>query len=277
MKALLSVPGALALEQLRTGNTVLAFDLDGTLAPLTAHRSQAFVPASTAARMEALMRDWPVAVITGRAVEDASERLNFSPHYLLGNHGAECRPTADGRMDWYAKHDSAQHTKSLDACRAQLAQWHPDFIEQGVQIEDKGLSIAIHYREAFFVSQTEQWLRSIFPPGGMTWSGRNEMQAVTVSWGHRVINIVGAAAPNKGHALLEIMRDCGASTALMVGDDINDEPAFAALPAGSVAVRIGAACSRVARGDESPAAASFNLPNQKMMEPFLDLLLSLRC
>jgi trehalose-6-phosphatase len=62
----------------------------------------------------------------------------------------------------------------------------------------------------------------------------------------------------------------------MVGDDVNDEAAFAALPTGSVGVRIGAPSRWVARGDDSPTAAHFNLSSQAMLEPFLDLLISLR-
>lgn len=53
------------------------------------HRADAAVPPSRAARMTELVRDWTVAVITGRAVDDAAARLNCDPHYLFGNHGAE--------------------------------------------------------------------------------------------------------------------------------------------------------------------------------------------
>ena len=276
MNSLFSLSGALALEQLRTGNTVLAFDLDGTLAPLVTHRADAAVPPSTAARMTELMRDWTVAVITGRAVDDAAARLNFVPHYLLGNHGAEFHGT--GRV-WPASFSEMSGPKAahcLEHCRARLSQWEPQFDGYGISVEDKGLSIAVHYREAVHAFETEQWLRTVLSLD-MAWlSGLEDWQAVSVSWGHKVVNITPTSAPDKGHALLEIMRDCGASTALMVGDDVNDEAAFAALPAGSVAVRVGGLVRCVARGNDSANAAQFNLSSQAMLEPFLDLLLTLR-
>ncbi len=276
MNSLFSLAGALALEQLRTGNTVLAFDLDGTLAPTVAHRADACVPPSTAWRMTTLMRDWPVAVITGRSVEDARERLSFTPHYLLGNHGAEFRGVAHGNAASLAKTTGLKAAHCLEHCRARLARWAPQFEVQGVEVEDKGLSIAIHYRQATHVNETEHWLRTVLSID-MAWlSGLEDWQAVSVSWGDKVVKIVPTSAPDKGSALIEIMHACGASTALMVGDDVHDEAAFAVLPAGSVGVRVGGASSHVARGDESPTAAHFNLSSQAMVEPFLDLLLTLR-
>ena len=290
MNSLFCLAGALALEQLRTGHSVLAFDLDGTLAPAVAHRSDACVPPSTAHRMTALMRDWPIAVITGRTVDDASERLNFKPHYLLGNHGAEFHGTAHtahtahpassaqpGRKaDSFLNMSGPKAAHCLAHCRSRLAGWTAQFEVQGIEVEDKGLSIAIHYRQAEHARETEQWLRTILSIDMACLSGLEDWQAVSVTWGDKVVNIVPTTAPDKGNALIEIMHDCGATTALMVGDDINDEDAFAVLPAGSMGVRVGGPSRLVARGDESATAAYFNLSSQAMVEPFLDLLLTLR-
>jgi trehalose 6-phosphate phosphatase len=276
MNSLFSLAGALALEQLRTGNTVLAFDLDGTLAPAVAHRAQACVPPSTAWRMTALMRDWPVAVITGREVDDARERLNFTPHYLLGSQGAEFRGIAPVKPASSAKITGPKAAHCLEHCRARLSRWVPQFEVQGIEVEDKGLSIAIHFRQAVHVNETEQWLKTVLSIDMAYLAGLEDWQAVSVSWGDRVVNIVPTTEPDKGSALIEIMQECGASTALMVGDDVHDEAAFAVLPAGSVGVRVGALSSLVARGDDSPTAAHFNLSSQAMVEPFLDLLLTLR-
>ena len=280
MNSLFSLAGALALEQLRTGNSVLAFDLDGSLAPLVPHRADVQVSPSTARRMTTLMLDWPVAVITGRSVDDAAQRLNFQPHYLLGNHGAEIHGATQAKASPFGSMSSRKYdfkvAHCLEHCRGRLARWTPQFQVQGIEVEDKGLSIAIHYRQAQHVNETEQWLRTILSID-MAWlSGLEDWQAVSVTWGYKVVNIVPTTAPNKGHALIEIMHDCGATTALMVGDDINDEAAFAVLPAGSMGVHVGAASRLVARGDDSPTAAQFNLSSQAMVEPFLDLLLTLR-
>ena len=82
------------------------------------------------------------------------------------------------------------------------------------------------------------------------------------------INITPAAAPAKGDALLEIMRDCRVTHTLVVGDGVSDEDAFAKAPAGSVSVRVGPG--------EEPTQADFRLPAQWQVDGVLSLLLWLR-
>ena len=54
MSSVFSRRGAAALLRLSTARSVLAFDLDGTLAPIVAHRDQAQVPPLVAFRLRAL-------------------------------------------------------------------------------------------------------------------------------------------------------------------------------------------------------------------------------
>ena len=82
-----------------------------------------------------------------------------------------------------------------------------------------------------------------------------------------MLNVTPAAAPHKGDALLSVMRHCGAERALVVGDDNNDEAAFACAPNGSVSVRIGP-------GD-TPTQARFRLASQHQVQPLLARLLCL--
>jgi trehalose 6-phosphate phosphatase len=60
------------------------------------------------------------------------------------------------------------------------------------------------------------------------------------------------------------MRFCGVKQALYVGDDVNDEPAFAAASPTSVTVRIG--------GQRSPTQARFTLATHRQMGPLLRTL-----
>lgn len=245
---LASHSGQAALRRLGASLSLLAFDLDGTLAPLVPCRTDAAVPPDTAAHLEALARSWPVAVITGRCVADARQRLGFVPRYLVGNHGAERqgRPMPLGL------------SRLLDACRA-LLQCHADGLhEHGVEVEDKGLSLALHYGRLAAPEGVREWLDALTAPLG---------SGVRRSHGHRVLNVTPAAAPHKGDALLSVMRHCGAERALVVGDDNNDEAAFACAPNGSVSVRIGP-------GD-TPTRARFRLASQPQVQLLLDRLLCL--
>jgi trehalose-6-phosphatase len=85
-----------------------------------------------------------------------------------------------------------------------------------------------------------------------------------VSHGKAVFNITIRAKPDKGEALVRAMRFCGVKQALCVGDDVNDEPAFAAVSPTSVTVRIG--------GRRSPTQARFTLATHRQMGPLLRTL-----
>lgn len=249
MTALFSESGLAAIRGLARRESVLVFDLDGTLAPIVPRPSDALVPLATAARLQALCRRWPVAVITGRAVQDATRRLGFTPMYLFGNHGAERLGTGS----------SEPLTWELDACRDLLRRNASVLLARRIRVEDKGLSLALHYRFAADPPSARLWLDSL--------SARMDA-GVRASHGHCVLNITPDGARDKGDALLEIMRESGASQALVVGDDVNDESAFVKAPRGSVSVRI-------APGS-TPTGARFRLAHQSLVDPLLALLLGLK-
>lgn len=244
-----SPAGRAGLAALATGRSLLAFDLDGTLAPLAAHPAEARVSSDTAARLRTLAARWPVAVLTGREITDAAHRLGFQPHYLFGNHGAQ-RPGESARGKLHER---------LDECRARLAAEFDTLRARGIDVEDKGLSLALHYRGAANPPAARAWLDAF--------AAKLE-PALAATHGHCVLNLAPAGAADKGDALLDILHDCGAAASLVIGDDSNDEPAFARAPPSSVSVRIGPA--------GTPTCARFSLPHQGHVDALLDLLLTLR-
>ena len=249
MAGLFSPHGLLSVCRLAATPSVLAFDLDGTLAPLVPLAADAKVPANTAAHLKALSRVWPLGVITGRAIDDARARLGFTPRYLFGNHGAERENTP-----------ASQVLKArLDPCREHFRRHKAAMQARWIVLEDKGLSLALHYSLAPNVPMARAWLDALIEPVS---------EQVCASYGHYVLNILPANAPDKGDALLEIMHDCKAVKALVVGDDVNDEMAFEKAPAGSVTVRIGP--------PQVPTMARFRLSSQNQVNRLLSILLALR-
>ena len=249
MAGLFSPHGLFSVCRLAALPSVLAFDLDGTLAPLVPRPSEAKVPPDTVARLKALSRLWPLGVITGRAIEDARARLGFTPRYLFGNHGAERAGAAASDV----------LRQRLDPCREHLRRYRPAMQSRWIVLEDKGLSLALHYSLAPNVPMVRGWLDELIEP---------VRDQIHTTCGHQVMNIMPANAPDKGDALLEIMHDCKASKALVVGDDVNDELAFEKAPAGSVTVRIGPA--------QVPTLARFRLYSQDRVNRLLSILLALR-
>ncbi len=237
------------MRRLSAMPSLLAFDLDGTLAPLVPLPANAKVPAHTAAYLKALSRVWPLSVITGRAINDAKDRLGFTPQYLLGNHGAERE---------YVPASAAMITR-LNRCREHFQRHKAAMQARWIVLEDKGLSLALHYSLCPNVPLVRTWLDRLIEPVN---------QEICTSHGHNVMNITPIDAPDKGDGLLDIMHDCRASHALVMGDDVNDEVAFEKAPVGSVTVRISSS--------QEPTQAKFRLSTQSQVDRVLTTLLALR-
>ena len=261
MGHLFSPVGMLCLQRLAAVPSVLVFDLDGTLAPIVTHFSQAAVPAGTARRLTRLTQFWPVVVVTGRSVADARRILGFTPDYLFGNHGAE-RADQNDQIKEMAKAGQAVTTQRLNNYRQLAGQFANALEARNVNFEDKGLSLALHYRQSNSPVSTRAWLHELISSVG----ARAEGPEALVTDGHMVINILLPHAPDKGDALLTTMQECGAQTALVVGDDANDEPAFVKAPSHAVTVRINAA--------HAPTSARFSLSGQFEVDTLLEHLLS---
>ena len=90
MKHLFSAQGATALAALLRRRPLLAFDFDGTLAPIVPRprrRAHSARPWPRGLRGWRGGCRWPSS--PGRAVADVRGRLGFEPRFVVGNHGAE--------------------------------------------------------------------------------------------------------------------------------------------------------------------------------------------
>ena len=187
MKHLLTPEGERALQAVMRLRPLLAFDFDGTLAPIVARPDEAKVPEPVSRRLAELGRDLPIAIITGRSVADVKPRLGFEPQYVIGNHGAEdpvvSRP--------------ALQSQPLDALRQRISAHAGDLAAAGVSVEDKLFSLALHYRLApdrgAALVCIEALLQGIEP-------------ALKRFGGKCVVNVLAAGLPDKGDALAALMR-----------------------------------------------------------------------
>lgn len=219
MIRLFSESGLRAFDAFVASPALLAFDFDGTLAPLVADRDAAVMRPATARRLCDLCARLPVAVITGRSASDLTARLGGAAvRYVVGNHGAEC---------------GGDLATLVDVTRRALASLSTSLAGvQGVSIEDKGTTIAVHYREARDLRAARDAIARAL---------RAVPEAVRVIPGRCVRNVVPAGAPHKGDALRALCAREGLSAALFVGDDVTDEDAFAVGdPLRVFGVRVGA-------------------------------------
>jgi len=249
LKPLLGPQGIAALTALVRAPALFAFDFDGTLAPIRPRPDDVHVSATIALRLEKLARARPVAIVTGRQIADVRERLGFTPSWIIGNHGAE----DDGDPEAAARAHGA-----LDALRERLRAREDGLVGAGVLVEDKGQSLALHFRTAPDRAVASALIEEVL--AGFT-------STLHVFGGKLVYNAVAADAPDKAVAVQRLIERAGAHAAFFAGDDVNDEPVFAAARPDWVTVRIG--CER----RESAARWCVDGPHE--MAGVLDRILAL--
>jgi len=249
LPSVFSSDGDAALAAVLSLRPLLAFDFDGTLAPIVARPDDARISKAVALRMQALAARLPVAIVTGRSVADARERLGFEPRFLVGNHGSE---------DAHDEYDSVALAAALDYLRRSLGKRSADLTRAGVQVEDKGLSIALHYRLARERAQASALIAELLSSVDST---------LRVFSGKMVVNIMSSRAPDKARAVRSLVERCNAAAAFFAGDDVNDEPVFASAPAHWLTLRVGR--------DDPTSRARFCIEGQHEMALLLDRILSL--
>lgn len=201
--------GMAALRDFVDNGTLFAFDLDGTLAPIIDNPKNVQIPEPIMKELTLLNFLAPLAIITGRSKADAQLRLGISPGYLIGNHGAE------GLPGWKASEKQYRHLGNI--WEKQLNAMLPVTDNQGIVLENKGSTLSIHYRNVLDKEKArDMLLRAI---------GLLAPRPKHVS-GKYVENLIPAAAPDKGTAVLHLLRQSGCQKAVFAGDDETDEDVF---------------------------------------------------
>jgi trehalose 6-phosphate phosphatase len=245
MSNILSSKNRVILEQFSWSNVLLAFDYDGTLAPIVPDPDRATMRKDTRQLLKTLTSRYPVAVISGRAQGDAKKHLRGIPvQQVVGNHGVE---------PWHAS----------PRLSGEVKQWLP-FLEErlamlkGVRVEDKVFSVAIHYRG----SREKKKARAEIARAA------EALGEVRVIGGKQVVNLLPKGAPHKGVALERERSRLGCDTAIYVGDDETDEDVFALdQPGRLLGIRVG----------WNPAsAAAYHIPAQRAIDDLLRVLVDLR-
>ncbi len=249
LRPLLGPAGLAALTDLVRSPALFAFDFDGTLAPIRPRPDDVHVSATIALRLEKLARVRPVAIVTGRQIADVRERLGFVPSWIIGNHGAEDEGDVEA---------ATRAFHALDALRERLRVRADGLAGAGVLIEDKGQSLALHFRTAPDRATASALIEDVL--AGFT-------ATLHVFGGKLVYNAVASDAPDKAVAVQRLIARAGVQAAFFAGDDVNDEPVFAAAQPRWVTVRIG--CERRA------SAARFCVDGPHEMAGVLDRILAL--
>ena len=209
MTYLFSDDGLAALHDFIDLATLFAFDLDGTLAPIAADPGGIRVPQDIQRALAELKERAAIAIITGRSRMDALHHLGVEPRYLVGNHGAEGLPGWERYEEDFRRLGGEWDRK--------LHEIIPDMANAGIVVENKGMSVSVHYRGAI----NRPAARSLV----LNAIGHLVPQPRVVG-GKYVENLLPEEAPDKGAALLQLMSRAGCAKGFFVGDDQTDEDVF---------------------------------------------------
>jgi trehalose 6-phosphate phosphatase len=233
------------LQTVAQSNVLLAFDYDGTLSPLVRKPTQATMRRVTRRWLREACRLYPCVVISGRARPDVRGRLHgVAIGRVVGNHGAE--PMPGGAIL------RRRVRRWLPVLRARL------YGRQGVVIEDKGLSVALHYRQA---RRRHLARRAVL-------SAVRALDDVRIVGGKLAVNCLVPNGPDKGLALARERAHFGCKSIIYVGDDETDEDAFRLEPRQRLlSIRVG----RTRR-----SAARYYIHNQMEVDKLLEALVTLR-
>jgi trehalose 6-phosphate phosphatase len=234
----------------------ILLDVDGTILDIAPTPHEVHVPDKL---LQTLMRvreraGGALALVSGRPIADLD--LIFAPLRLaaIGGHGAEFRPKADS-----ATYDQRAPTldRELKQRLKAIADRYP-----GVATEDKGYSLALHYRLAL-----EQGLNVVedvfrlckdFPP-----------ESFELLTGKAVIEIKTVGF-NKGTAVRELMTypPFAGRAPIFIGDDTTDEAAFEVVPDyDGFAISVGRRVPGISGRFQSPADVREWLDRISLAEP----------
>jgi trehalose 6-phosphate phosphatase len=219
----------------------LFLDIDGTLIELTTSPELARVDGGVAARLPELAGelDGAVALITGRAIVDADRLFPALVLPIAGQHGAE-RRAADGTL-----RSAGMPAPAFASMRRELERFAAR--HQGVKLEDKGLTLALHYRQApRLASHVHRTMRAHIARDA-------RRRGFRLQPGKGILEIQQSAR-NKGTAIAEFMSESPfrGRTPVFLGDDRTDEYGFATV------TRMGGWSVKVGRG---PTGARYRLPD----------------
>jgi trehalose 6-phosphate phosphatase len=198
------------------GAIALLLDVDGTILDMAITPGSVAVPASLRASLADLNAKCPLALVSGRLIRNLDAL--FAPLRLpaIGGHGAEMRLSGG---DATRTRRAAAIGGAWRSLITNVAASDPRII-----LEDKGSSLAVHYRLAPHMEQTlKAKIAAVLARVGTC--------GLEVMYGHAVIEIKPTGF-NKGEAVLELMKSppFAHRKPIFVGDDTTDESVFKVLP-----------------------------------------------
>lgn len=245
---------------------MLLSDYDGTLTPIVDRPELANLGPGTRKLLETLGRrhDFGIGIVSGRSLADLKQRVGIPGITYGGNHGLE----VEGPRLSYLNPAAQELRPALGALHQALSDALG--LIGGVWVEDKGLTLSVHYRQA-----DEARVGEI---GSILERKTEPLRALGKIWiagGKKVYEVRPALAWDKGEVVALLVsrwrQAMGRDEVLSIylGDDLSDEDGFRAV------ARLDGISILVGETDGASAARYF-LRSPAEVERFLEMVLEAR-
>ena len=247
------IPSALehVQEIAQSGDRLAVFlDYDGTLTPIVSHPEDAWLPESMRQTLRSLAARVPVAILSGRDLDDVRGRVHVDGIVYAGSHGFDIAGAGGLRREL-----GAAYLPVLDAAETELREALDEI--PGAQLERKHFSVAAHYRNV-----NENNASKVALAADAVAAKHRELRKID---GKKVCELLPDIDWHKGKAVLWLLEtlelERGNALPIYIGDDRTDEDAFGALAKRGVGILV----------SEQPqvTAASYLLNNPEEVERFL--------
>jgi alpha,alpha-trehalase len=233
-------------------------DYDGTLTPIVSQPEKAVLSDSMRQVLEALVVRAPVAILSGRDLNDVRQHVNVSAIVYAGSHGFDIAGPSGLRKEM-----ATEFLPRLDMVEKELGSQLAGIA--GARVERKRFSIAAHYRNV-----NERDVPKIERAVSEMAARHRELRKMD---GKKVYELLPDIDWDKGKAVLWVLEALGLEGAkirpIYIGDDRTDEDAFRALEKFGVGILVSE--------QPRPTAASYSLKDSTEVERFLrELIAALR-
>jgi len=234
----------------RSDQLAVFLDYDGTLTAIVSDPKEALLSDSMRQTLRTLATQAPVAILSGRELEDVRKRVAIDGIVYAGSHGFDIAGPRRLR-----RQEATKFLPALDAAEKELREKLAGIA--GALIERKRFSIAAHYRK---VNESD------FPILERVVSEVAEQhRELRRMEGKKVYELLPCTDWDKGKAVLWLLENLGLEHGkvrpIYIGDDRTDEDAFRALGQCGAGILVSE--------QPRPTAASYSLKDPTEVERFL--------
>src|SRR5437762_8201249 len=239
----------------RSGHVAIFLDYDGTLTPIVSHPENAWLSHSMRQALRELAGCVPIAILSGRDLNDVRRRVDLDGIVYAGSHGFDIAGPARLHREL-----GTAYLPVLATAETELREALDEI--PGAQLERKHFSVAAHYRN---VNKNDAF-RVTLAVGAVA-ARHRELRRID---GKKVYELLPGIEWDKGKAVMWLLKALGLESEsvrpIFIGDDKTDEDAFRALKQCGVGILVGK--------QSDSTAARYLLRDPAEVEHFLQMLIA---